>query len=105
MVNFSKKTISLAITAILTQFSQAADIDKIQLIGLDNNDRIVKIHFREAVVIPQASALVKTPRITMIFPRTRSLLKRSQFTYNDSVLSRINLEKFDKEDTLSLIHI
>ena len=103
MVNFSKKTISLAITSILTQFSQAADIDKIQLIGLDNNDRIVKIHFREAVVIPQASALVKTPRITMIFPRTRSLLKRSQFTYNDSVLSRINLEKFDKEDTRVIV--
>lgn len=97
MANFSKKTISLAIASILMQCSQAADISKIQLTGFDNNDRIVKIHFKEGVVIPQASALVKTPRITMIFPKTRSLLERSQFVYKDSVLSRINLEKLGKD--------
>ena len=75
MANFSKKTISLAIASILMQCSQAADISKIQLTGFDNNDRIVKIHFKEGVVIPQASALVKTPRITMIFPPVRNFFQ------------------------------
>lgn len=60
MARFSKKTISLTIASILMQCSQAADISKIQLTGFDNNDRIVKIHFKGGVVVPQASRISST---------------------------------------------
>ena len=57
---YQEKTEEKLSKYIKVRCSQAADISKIQLTGFDNNDRIVKIHFKGGVVVPQASRISST---------------------------------------------
>ena len=92
MLNFSKKTAVLLVSALFIPYAVAGDITQVELTGI-KNERIVKIRFKGDPVIPKAIARKRENRITLNFEGANSLLGRNILQYNDPVLANIAISK------------